>query len=187
MVALPVEVIFTIDLIAIFGIYLIIALSLNLEFGYAGIPNFGKLLAVAGGAFAVGFFPGRIIAWLFGIGPGLDYIDRNAEIIWGVNQVLWNNPTIALALFFATLAIAGVIGAVLGFISCYPAIRLRHDYLAITLLAMGEAIRIIGYYYPPIIGGTLGIIVPDPFGWAGELRYTVSTLFILGIALLLLF
>lgn len=54
--------VFWIDLIAIFGIYLIISLSLNLEFGYAGISNFGKVLAVAGGAFAVGFFPGRIAA-----------------------------------------------------------------------------------------------------------------------------
>jgi len=186
-VALPVEVIFTIDLIATFAVYLIISLSLNLEFGYAGIPNFGKVLAVAGGAFTVGFFPGRIVAWLLGIGPGLDYIAHNAEIVTQVNQVLKNDPTFALALFSATLIIAGIIGAALGFIACYPAIRLREDYLGITLLAMGEAIRVIGYNYPPIIGGTLGVMVPDPFAWAEELRYTVISLAMLGISILALF
>jgi branched-chain amino acid transport system permease protein len=185
-VALPPEALFTIDLIAIFAVYLIISLSLNLEYGYAGIPNFGKLLAVAGGAFTVGFFPGRIAAWLLGIDPSLDYIEHNPEIVTQVNKVLEKDPILALALFSATLLIAGIIGAVLGFIACYPAIRLREDYLAITLLAMGEAIRVIGYNYPPIIGGTLGVMVPDPFAWAGELRYTVVSLFMLGISILVL-
>ncbi len=40
---------------------------------------------------------------------------------------------------------------------------------------------------PPIAGGTLGVMVPDPFRWAGELRYVVSSLVIVGIAFLVLF
>jgi len=183
----PVQVLFLIDLLARFGILLIIALSLNLEFGYTGIPNFGKLLAVAGGAFAVGFIPGRMACWLFGIGAGLDYSRLSHSIVTDINRVLANNPATALALFFFTLVIAGIVGAGLGFISCYPAIRLREEYLAITLLVMGEAIRIIGLNYPPIVGGTLGVMVPDPFRWAGELRYVVSCLVIVGIALLVFF
>jgi branched-chain amino acid transport system permease protein len=178
--------VFWIDLIAIFGIYLIIALSLNLEFGYAGISNFGKLLAVAGGAFAVGFFPGRIAAWLFGI--GLEYEGGNIyKIISDVNYILGGNPTIALALFFITLVIAAIVGAVLGFLASYPAIRLREEHFAMTLLAMGEAIRIIGRNYEPLVGGPYGVRVPDPFRWAGEFRYTVSALLILGISLVVLF
>lgn len=53
--ALPIEllVIFLRDFIIFLAIYLVVALSLNLEYGYAGVPNFGKVLAVAGGAFAV--------------------------------------------------------------------------------------------------------------------------------------
>jgi len=187
-VEVPPELItFVRDLLIIFAIYLIIALSLNLEYGYTGIPNFGKVLAVAGGAFTVGFFPGRIATWLFGIGTDLDYIKYNRMIVAQESLVLKDNPAIALALFFATLVIAGIVGAVLGFIASYPAIRLREDYLAIILLAMGEGIRVIGLNYPPIIGGTLGVSVPDPFGWAGELRYMVSLVFILGISLLVLF
>ena len=45
------------DFVIFFAIYLMVALSLNLEYGYTGIPNFGKVLAVAGGAFTVGAFP----------------------------------------------------------------------------------------------------------------------------------
>jgi len=177
--------VFWIDLFISFGIYLIISLSLNLEFGYAGISNFGKVVAVAGGAFAVGFFPGRVAASLFGI--GLEYTGGNIyEIIPMINRILADNPATALALFFSTLVIAGIVGAGLGFIASYPAIRLREDYLAMILIAMGEAIRIIGLNYQMIADVPSGEKVPDPFRWAGGFRYEVSALFILGIAFLVL-
>jgi len=183
----PETIIFVRDFAIFFAIYLIVALSLNLEYGYAGVPNFGKVLAVAGGAFVVASFPGRMIAWLFGLGPGLDYIADNTAIVTEVNQVLQKDPAVGLAIFFATLVVAGVVGAVLGFIACYPAIRLREDYLAIVLLAMGEAIGVIGYNYTPIAKGNIGVIVPDPFGWAGELRYAVIAIVVVGICLVLLY
>ena len=186
------------DLIIIFAIQLILALSLNLEYGYAGVPNFGKVLAVAGGAFAVGFFPGRMAVSLLPVevklatgemvlARELNYVKYSRQIVPQVNLLLKDNPAMALSLFFSALVIAGVVGAVLGYVASYPAIRLREDYLAIILLAMGEAIGIIGLNYSPIIGGTLGVAVPDPFGWAGEQRYTISLLFIFGISLLVLF
>jgi len=180
-------IIFVRDFAIFFSIYLIIALSLNLEYGYTGVPNFGKVLAVAGGAFTVGFFPGRIVAWLFGIGSGLDYITDNTAIVTEVNKVLMKNPAVSIAIFFATLAVAGVVGAVLGLVACYPAIRLREDYLGMTLLAMGEAIQVIGYNYVPIVKGNLGVLVPDAFGWAGGLRYLVVAAFILSICLLVFY
>ncbi len=180
-------IIFVRDFAIFFAIYLIVALSLNLEYGYAGVPNFGKVLAVAGGAFVVATFPGKVIAWLFGIGPGLDYIKDNTAIVTEVNQVLQRDPAVGLAIFFATLVVAGVVGAFLGFIACYPAIRLREDYLSIVLLAMGEAIGVIGYNYDPIAKGNIGVIVPDPFRWAGELRYMVVALVLVGICVVVLF
>ena len=175
--------IFIRDFAIFFAIYLIVALSLNLEYGYTGIPNFGKVLAVAGGAFTVGAFPGRVIAWLFKVKPGLDYIKDNTIIVTEVNKILAGDPLLSISIFFLTLTVAGAIGAILGLISCYPAIRLREDYLAITLLAMGEAIQVIGYNYRPIVKGNIGVLVPDPFGWAGEYRYAAVALFILGISL----
>lgn len=193
---LPIELlgIFLRDLIIFFAIYLIVSLSLNLEYGYGGVPNFGKVLAVAGGAFTVAFFPGRIVAWLSGIGTAefnglMDYgtLDYHVTIIDAVNKILVEDPAFSVALFFATLAIAGLIGAVLGFIASYPAIRLREDYLAIILLAMGEAIGVIGLNYDPIARGTIGALLPDPFRWAGELRYVAVLVFIVGVCLLVLF
>jgi len=175
--------IFIRDFAIFFAIYLIVALSLNLEYGYTGIPNFGKVLAVAGGAFTVGTFPGRVVAWLFNVKPGLDYINDNTLIVTEVNKILARDPLLGISIFFLTLAVAGAVGAILGLVSCYPAIRLREDYLAITLLAMGEAIQVIGYNYRPLVKGNIGVLVPDPFGWAGDYRYVVVALFILGISL----
>jgi len=173
-----------IDLLATFAIYLIVSLSLNLEFGYAGVPDFGKLLSVAGGAFVVGYFPGRFAAWILGIGQDLDYIGDNSLIVSQLNLHLQNDPLFAISLLLITLLIAGLIGAALGFIASYPAIRLREEYLAMTLLAMAEAIRVIGRYHPPIVGGTLGVQVPDPFAWTGELRFVIASMFTLLVAFL---
>jgi len=195
-VALPVDllIIFLRDFTIFFAIYLIVALSLNLEYGYGGVPNFGKVLAVAGGAFTVGFFPGRVVAWLFNISTAeyngfADYatLEYHTTIVTEVNKVLAANPALSIAIFFVTIIVAALIGAALGYVASYPAIRLREDYLAIMLLAMGESIGIIGYNYTPIIRGSLGCLVPDTFGWAGGARYMVVLLFIVGVCLVMLF
>ncbi len=194
--AMPAELLmsFLRDFFIFFAIYLIVALSLNLEYGYGGVSNFGKVLAVAGGAFTVGFFPGRLAVWLFNIGTteynGLaDYatLEWHATILNEVNKALGANPALSLAIFFAALIVAALVGAVLGYVASYPAIRLREDYLAIMLLAMGEAIRVIGHNYTPIIRGNLGCMVPDPFKWAGDLRYTVVLVVIVVVCLMVLF
>ena len=179
------ELIFIVDLLAIFAIYLIINVSLNLEFGYTGIPNFGKVLAVGAGAFVAASIPGRILANLAGIQG--DYIADNIAIITQVNTWLVENTGIGFAVFFLTLGIAAFVGAGVGLLTSYPAIRLRGDYLAITLLALGESIRIIGNNYTPLVGGTLGVQVPDPLAWLpGELRFPVATVGLIIIAFLVL-
>ena len=185
--------IFLRDFIIFYAIYLIVSLSLNLEYGYGGVSNFGKVLAVAGGAFTVGFLPGRLIAWIFNIGTaeynGLaDYatLTYHVTIVTEINKLLAANPAVSIAIFVTTLVVAALVGAALGYIASYPAIRLREDYLAIILLAMGEAIRIIGHNYTPIIRGTLGCLVPDVFGWAGEFRYIAVLIALVCIGILVL-
>jgi len=182
----PETLIFVRDFVIFLSLYFTVALSLNLENGYAGIPNFGKVFAVAGGAFVVGAIPGRIVVWLFDIGAGRDYIADNPAVVTDVNRILMVNPATSLVIFFITLAMAGVIGAALGLLSCYPAIRLREDYLAMTLLAMGEGIQVIGYNYEPIVKGNIGVLVPDPFAWAGDQRYAVIAVFIISVCITLL-
>ncbi len=179
---LEAETIFLVDLLAIFAIYVIVNLSLNLEFGYTGIPNFGKVLAVGVGAFVAASIPGRIFANLAGIEG--DYIENNLTIVSQINVWLVDNTGIGFAVFFLTLGIAAVIGGGVGLLTSYPAIRLRGDYLAITLLAFGESIRIIGNNFTPLVGGTLGVQVPDPLSFLpDDIRFPIATVGLILIAI----
>ena len=174
-------IVFLIDLLAIFAVYVIVNLSLNMEFGYAGIPNFGKVLAVGAGAFVAASIPGRIFAGIAGIEG--DYIEGNLAVVSQINIWLVDNVGIGFAIFFLTLGVAAAVGAVIGIISSYPAIRLRGDYLAITLLAFGESIKIIGNNFTPLAGGTLGVQVPDPLSFLpDEMRFPAATVGLLLIA-----
>jgi branched-chain amino acid transport system permease protein len=69
-------------------------------------------------------------------------------------------------------------------VASYPALRLKEDYLAMTLLAFGEFLTAIGYYGTrEIVGGTLGVSVIDPFGWVGgDLRLPVATMTLAAVA-----
>ncbi|RLI36261.1 hypothetical protein DRO60_05975, partial [Candidatus Bathyarchaeota archaeon] len=67
MVSLPPLLLFIMDTITMIAIYLIATLSLNIEYGYTGIADFGKSAGVAVGAFVVGAIPGRILMMLLAI------------------------------------------------------------------------------------------------------------------------
>ena len=205
---------FLLNVLAYFSIYLIVNISLNLEYGLTGIPNFGKVLAVAGGAFVVGAVPGRVMANQLGIlmgykavenNPvlaeclktlaqikpkileGMDYIEDNAVVGDCIRRVMVNDPFLSITLLVATVGLAAAVGAALGFIASYPAIRLREDYLAMTLLAMGEFLAQVGYLDRTLVGGTLGVFAPDPYGWLSEYRFMASALVILLVAMLFFF
>ena len=183
---LPTEfIIFMTSLAAWFGFYLIVTVTLNLEYGFAGIPNFGKLLPIAGGAFVAGFFPGRLVAWLAGIDTSEGYITVNVRIVTEATSVLKEDVGLSLTVFVLTLVVAAVVGAGLGYIAAYPTIRLREEFLAMTLLAVAELEVVIGRYYDPLVGGPLGVQVPDLFAWiGGALRFQIMPIIILGIAFL---
>ncbi|MDQ1280982.1 MAG: Branched-chain amino acid transporter permease [Thermoproteota archaeon] len=156
---------FVLNLLASLAPFLIVTVSLNLEYGYAGIPNFGKTLAVAGGAFVAGVIPGRFLAFLFGIGKNLSYIDDNKQIVSAINRQLVTDPVLSIGIIILTLIMAVLIGALLGLLIAYPVARLRTDYLGMTFLAFGQVILVIGNNFPPLVGGTLGVSVPDPFAF----------------------
>ncbi|MEN8237881.1 MAG: branched-chain amino acid ABC transporter permease, partial [Actinomycetota bacterium] len=103
--------------------YAISAISLNLQFGYTGLLNFGQVAFMLVGAY------GTAITVEFG-GP------------------LWLGVIIGL--------LAGVL---LGLLLGLPTLRLRADYLAITTIAVAEAIRLIvrSSWAEPITNGVFGI------------------------------
>lgn len=96
------------------------------------------------------------------------------------------NPGAIVGLFLAALVLAAVAGAGFGVLASYPALRLRGDFLAIVLIAVGEAGRVFARVYTPFVGGNIGIGgVPSPFVFLGDRTGRVAfSLFALGIALL---
>jgi len=176
-------ILFTTDLLALFAVYLIINIGLNLQQGITGIPNFGILFAVAGGAYFTGGLSTRFALRLLGIQTDLSPTLNNVSVLALINPILKSQPLIAIGLLILFLAIGGVAGAAMGLISSAPAVRLREDYLAITLLAFGEILNVIGIGYKPLIGGPPGVSVPDVLGWAGQYRFYAGTLVLLLVAI----
>jgi branched-chain amino acid transport system permease protein len=163
---------FAIDLLSFFAIYSTLAVSLNLEYGFCGVPNLGKVLFFAVGAFMMGGLFSRVAAWVFGLNlAGLDFTADNAAIVAQTQFSLASKPAIAILLFVLMLALAAGVGSVFGFVASFPAIRLREDYLGILLLITGELWRYVGQYYDPIVGGTLGVGVPTPLAWVSNPEY----------------
>ena len=183
--ALNLAILFTVDLLALFSVYLIIDIGLNIQQGITGIPNFGILFAVAGGAYITAGLSTRLALPILGIQTNLDPISENVSILQLVNPVLSSHPVTAILLFVLFLIIGGAAGTIMGLIASAPAIRLREDYLAITLLAFGEILNVIGAGYTPLIGGPPGVDLPDVLAWAGEYRFYAASFVLLLVAVII--
>ncbi len=166
-----------------FGFYLIVSLSLNMEYGYGGIPNFGKAISVLIGAVVTGGIMTRILMAIYHVKIGIGGFTTATSVVSSdVTAAIQHNPLLGLALLLSTLLLAIVIGTIVGAIFILPSARLREDYLAITLLAIAETFTMICYYNPAIIGSYYGVSVPDFLAFVqGTNKYLALT----GIVLLL--
>ncbi|PWI46479.1 hypothetical protein CEE45_16635 [Candidatus Heimdallarchaeota archaeon B3_Heim] len=115
--------IFLIGTVLAILVFFIGALSLDLEVGSVGLPNFGKVAFFALGAY-ISTLLYSVYRWpfyhIYGIGP------------------------IAQFLFSSLVAI--IICALVGFLVAIPTVKLRADYFAIMTIAGGEVIRLILQY-----------------------------------------
>lgn len=150
-----------------FCFFLVVSLTVNLEFGYAGVPNFGKVLFISIGAFIAGSFAYRLMVYIMGLKG--DIFGLQNLFITRIDENLAANPALAVGLFVFMLALAAGIGALFGFLASYPAIRLREDYLGMLLLAAGEFFLIFSQAYLPFLGGALGLNAPAPIFYIGTL------------------
>ena len=166
----------------LFGIYAILALSFNLEYGYAGQPNLGKVFFLSVGAYIAGALVAHSIAALTGYRQDL-FTAQAASVRFAYAVA---NPGAILGLFLAALLLAGVAGAMFGVLASYPALRLRGDFLAIVLIAVGEVGRVFVRTYEPIAGGNIGVSqIPNPFVFLGDRAGRVAfSLLALGLTLL---
>jgi branched-chain amino acid transport system permease protein len=148
-------------------IYLIIALTVNLEYGYAGVPNFGKVLFVAAGGLMAGSLSFYLMAYILNIHSSVLLADQ--FLFHGpMSTALANDPLLNFGIFIFMVVSGGLIGALFGFLASYPAIRLREDYLGMLLLAAGEFFLIFTQSYTPITDGTDGINIPDVLFFTGN-------------------
>jgi branched-chain amino acid transport system permease protein len=103
---------FFVRIFALMGIYVMLALGLNIVVGYAGLLDLGYIAFYAMGAY---------------IGMMLGFLMPEAIAEWG---------------YWILLPAAALGGALTGIMIGFPVLRLRGDYLAIVTLGFGEIVRI---------------------------------------------
>jgi branched-chain amino acid transport system permease protein len=126
------------EVLNIAGIFLLMALGLNIVVGFAGLLDLGYVAF-----FAVGAYTTAVLTWQPIGGARLTgSIELAPEITFWV------------AIFFVVLA-AAASGLIVG----TPVLRMRGDYLAIVTLGFGEIARILflSTWLKPYFGGALGI------------------------------
>lgn len=144
----------------LFGLYGILVLGLDLQYGHTGLVNFGHVVFFAVGAYTVAM---------------LSAVDSFSGLSLGYP---W-----PLALVAGVLA-AAVVGGILGATS----LRLRDDFLAIATLAAAEIFHTITVNLTDPFGGNTGILsVPRPLtDLAGDFDTALLATFVLFAGLTLL-
>lgn len=114
-------------------IYLLATMGLNIQFGYAGLLNFGQVAFVAVGSYTIG-------ACVMTVAPAITSWWPSAE-----SYILWIAIPLALLVSLLLSLLLGI-----------PTLRLRADYLAIVTIATGEIFRLVVKSIEPL-GGVQGI------------------------------
>jgi branched-chain amino acid transport system permease protein len=111
------------------GIYVLLAMGLNVVVGYAGLLDLGYIAFYAIGAYSAAYWTGAL----------------------PIHPPIHLNPFYAIPLAILTAMLAGVLlGA--------PTLRLRGDYLAIVTLGFGEIIQIVATNLTGVTGGAAGVL-----------------------------
>jgi branched-chain amino acid transport system permease protein len=152
-------------------LYFVVSLTVNLEFGYTGIPNFGKVLFVSVGGLLAGSLSYRLAVFVLGL-KSSDVINSQPTFNVIMNSYIGTHPLFGIEILFFSLAVGAGVAALMGYAASFPAIRLREDYLGMLLLAAGQFFLIFVTAYYPLTGGTEGLLVPDPvFGTSSTLGF----------------
>ena len=163
-------------------IFIVIVLSLNMEYGWTGIPNFGKVAFVSLGGLAAALTLNYVIVPSLAAKAGQlpPSLDRHAEEIAKALRegltpgsydytLVYTNHIVPLLQAFpqyyvewllVSMALAIVLGLVFALIVSYAVVRLREDYLAIALLMGSFFLWVLYNNVPQLMGGTFGIVVP---------------------------
>jgi len=136
------------------AVFAILALGLNVQWGYTGIFNFGVVAFFMVGAYAAGIITKspaetEFVRYVGGFGDKLDFIPFLDSEQW-------------LPFLFGTAGAAIVAGA-LAFVLSIPTLRLREDYLAIATIGIAELLRRVTIEERGLVNSDRGLIgIPAP-------------------------
>jgi branched-chain amino acid transport system permease protein len=119
----------------------ILALSLNLIYGFTGMFSLGHA-----GFMAIGAYTCAILI----------LTPAQKEIMWILEPLIWPLSVIQTP-FFVAVAAGGLLAALLGLLIAIPVLRLGGDYLGIATLGFAEIIRVVLTNLDFITNGALGI------------------------------
>jgi branched-chain amino acid transport system permease protein len=142
------------------GIYAVLALGLNVQWGYTGLFNIG-----IAGFFAVGAYTSALITTSLPQGVYATYVE----------QLVGLDLPFPLGLVGAAV-MSGLLGLIIGI----PTLRLRDDYLAIATIGIAEAIRLIFNNERWLANGPRGLTgLPQPLrSWLESQHYNYLYLII---------
>ncbi len=123
------------------GIYVILALSMNLINGFTGLFSLGHAGFMAIGAYTVAL---------------LTMTSEMKEMNFYMKPIVPFLANINLP-FILALLVAGLMAALFGFLVGAPVLKLTDDYLAIATLGFSEIIRIVIINIQAVTNGSLGL------------------------------
>ncbi len=134
----------------------ILALSLNLIYGFTGMFSLGEAGFIAIGAY---------VSALCILSP------EQKEMMWILDPIIWPFSDIFTPFWVSVIA-GGLVSALFALLIAVPVLRLGDDYLGIATLGFAEIIRVVITNATPITNGSLGIKgIPNhatlmtDFGW----------------------
>jgi branched-chain amino acid transport system permease protein len=158
---------YMIQILNLIAVNIILALSLNLIYGFTGLFSLGHAGFMAIGAYVCSIL---ILApeqkeMLFILEPAYDWVQS------------------AQAPFFAAVVAGGLTAALFGVLVGVPLLRLGDDYLGMATLGFAEIVRVVAMNIPRVTNGALGFKgIPDyanlwwNFGWCLLTLYVIIRL-----------
>lgn len=138
---------YVIRVLNLVAINVILALSLNLVYGFTGMFSLGHAGFMALGAY---------------VSALLIIPQTQKTMMYILEPIIWPFSVISAPFFISVLA-GGLIAAAAGFFIALPVLRLGGDYLGIATLGFAEIIRVLITNATPITNGALGLKGIPPY------------------------
>lgn len=132
---------YKVQVLNLIAVNAILAVSLNLIYGYTGMFSLGHA-----GFMAIGAYVSALL-----ILPA-----AQKEVMYILEPIIWPF-SVMHAPFFVSVLAGGLVAAIFGVLIAFPVIRLGGDYLGIATLGFAEIIRVVFTNITPITNGALGL------------------------------